>query len=207
VATFGLTGGIGSGKSTVASMLAARGVRIIDADAITRDLQRNGEPGFRAIVERFGETVVGPDGELDRAGLADVVFSDAGAKADLEAIIHPLVGAEIARRLGERQFDELVILDIPLLVETGRDGLDGVIVVDADPGSALHRLVTERGMRAEDVRARMAAQASREERLGRADFVVSNDGSLRALEAEVDRCLAWMRSVAATAAGPAAGDG
>jgi dephospho-CoA kinase len=202
VIVVGLTGGIGSGKSTVSAGLAARGATVIDADAITRAVQRAGEPVFDAIVERFGPAVVGPDGELDRPGLAAVVFSDPEAKKALESIVHPAVGAEIVRQLGDLVgTDTLAILDVPLLVESGRSdellesmGLkrSGMIVVDTSPVVALERLVDQRGMDEADARARMAVQASRDERLARADFVIDNNGSREELEEAIDRCWAWL---------------
>ena len=206
----GLTGGIGSGKSTVSSALADRGAVVIDADAITRELQSPGQPVLAAIVERFGDAVLLPDGTLDRQGLADVVFADPEALADLNAIVHPAVGAEIARRLEvATAAGGVVVLDVPLLVETGRDGLDGIVVVDTDPEVALGRLVEHRGLRPDDARARMARQASREERRAVADHVVANDGSLEDLAREVARCWDWLegRLAAKAAAEAAVGDG
>jgi dephospho-CoA kinase len=186
VLLIGLTGGIGSGKSTVSALFAARGAVVIDADAITRELQRPGAPVFRAMVERFGEGIVGPDGTLDRQAVADIVFSDPEALADLNAIVHPEVGAEIARRLeAEATTDHVVVLDVPLLVESGRSDLASLVVVDVDPEVAVRRLVDQRGMREDDARARMARQVSREDRLRRADHVLDNSGSLDDLEAQV----------------------
>jgi dephospho-CoA kinase len=189
----GLTGGIGSGKSSVSSLLAAKGAVVIDADAITRELQEPGTPVFEAMVERFGQDIVGADGALDRPAVADIVFADPEALADLNAIVHPAVGAEIARRL-EREVDtdHVVILDVPLLVESGRDDLVGLVVVDTDPEVAVQRLVAQRGFREEDARARIARQASREERLARAGFVVDNNGDRTALEQNVDDCWEWI---------------
>ena len=190
----GLTGGIGSGKSTVSSLLAARGAVVVDADAITRDLQRAGGPVFDAMVERFGTGIVGDDGELDRQRVANLVFSDPEALADLNAIVHPAVGAEIAQRLEhEAANDDVVVLDVPLLVESGRDDLALLVVVDVDPEVAVHRLVAHRGMREDDVRARMARQASREERAARADHLIDNSGTLATLEAQVEDL--WQRLV------------
>ena len=158
----GLTGGIGSGKSTVSALLARRGAVIIDADAITRELQQPGTPVLAAMVERFGSGILAADGTLDRQAVADIVFADAAALADLNKIVHPAVGAEIADRLrAEAGTDHLVVLDVPLLVESGRDDLAGLVVVDVDPEVAVRRLVAQRGMREDDVRARMARQASR----------------------------------------------
>lgn len=182
----GLTGGIGSGKSTVSALLAERGAVVVDADAIVREVQAPGTPVLEAIVERFGSAILGEDGALDRQALADVVFTDAEALTDLNAIVHPAVGAEIARRLEEAAgTDRIVILDVPLLVESGRDDMAGLIVVDVDPEVAVRRVVEQRGMREDDVRARMARQASREDRLARATIVIDNSGSRAELEARV----------------------
>ncbi|MEX2293200.1 MAG: dephospho-CoA kinase [Acidimicrobiales bacterium] len=191
----GLTGGIGSGKSTVSALLARLGAVVIDADGITRDLQKPGTPVFEQMVDRFGEVIVAPDGALDRQAVATIVFSDAAALADLGRIVHPPVGAEIARRIEqEAATDHLVILDVPLLVESGRDDMSGLVVVDLDPEIAVRRLVERRGMREDDVRARMAAQASRADRLARADIVIDNSGSIEDLEAAV--MAAWPQIVA-----------
>jgi dephospho-CoA kinase len=195
VLLIGLTGGIGSGKSTVSALLARRGAEIIDADAITRELQQPGTPVFQAMVERFGTAIVAPDGNLDRQAVADIVFTDSDALADLNRIVHPAVGAEIARRLEEEAAtDHLVVLDVPLLVESGRDDMAGVVVVDVDTEVAVRRLVEHRGMREDDVRARIGRQASREDRLARAAVVIDNSGSLEDLEAAVDA--AWPQLVA-----------
>ncbi|HYI63172.1 MAG TPA: dephospho-CoA kinase [Acidimicrobiales bacterium] len=199
----GLTGGIGSGKSTVSSLLAARGATVIDADAITRELQAPGQPVLAAIAARFGPIVVAEDGSLDRQALADLVFAPDGAEAlaDLNALVHPAVGAEIARRLEEAaRGDDVVVLDVPLLVESGRDDLAALVVVDVDPEVAVARLVEQRGMREADARARMARQASREERRARADLVVDNSGDRAALEAQVEAL--WPRLLALPPAGP-----
>jgi dephospho-CoA kinase len=193
----GLTGGIGAGKSTVSALLAEKGAVIVDADAITRQLQRPGEPVFAAMVERFGAGIVAADGTLDRQAVADLVFSDSQALADLNAIVHPAVGAEIARRLGEEaETDHLVILDVPLMVEGGRTGFVGLIVVDVDPEIAVQRLVDQRGMREDDARARMARQASREERLAKADRVIDNSGTLDDLRRQVDEAWTWILGLA-----------
>jgi dephospho-CoA kinase len=187
VLLIGLTGGIGSGKSTVSALLSARGAVVIDADAITREVQQPGTPVLEAMVERFGPEILAPDGTLDRQAVADIVFADAQALADLGAIVHPAVGAEIARRLGEEAgTDHVVVLDVPLLVESGRDDLAALVVVDVDPEVALQRLVAQRGMREDDARARMARQASREDRLAKADVVVDNSGTRDDLAAAVD---------------------
>lgn len=191
----GLTGGIGSGKSTVSGLLAARGAVVVDADAITRELQAPGQPVLAAIVERFGTEVLTPEGTLDRQALADVVFSDDDALADLNALVHPAVGEEIARRLeAEVGTDHVVVLDVPLLVESGRSDMAALVVVDVDPKVAVARLVDQRGMGADDARARMARQVTREERRARADLVIDNSGDRRALEARVDEV--WQELVA-----------
>jgi dephospho-CoA kinase len=192
----GLTGGIGSGKSTVSALLAARGAVIVDADQITRQLQEPGQPVLAAIVERFGEGVLLPDGTLDRAALAAIVFADADALEALNKIVHPAVGAEIARRIeAERETDHVVVLDIPLLAENPRDGLAATIVVDTPVEVAVSRLVGQRGMSDEDARARVSRQATREARLARADRVLDNRGTLADLERQVDDVWAWLRAL------------
>jgi dephospho-CoA kinase len=194
----GLTGGIGSGKSTVSALLAGRGAVVVDADAIVREVQGPGTPVFAAIVERFGEGVVGADGALDRAAVADIVFNDPEALAALNAIVHPAVGAEIARRLADlaATADEVVVLDVPLLVESSRAyPVAGLLVVDVDPEVAVARLVEHRGMREADVRARMARQASRDERRARADRIIDNSGTPADLEHQVDEAWAWIRTL------------
>ena len=191
----GLTGGIGSGKSTVSACLAAKGAVIIDADAITRELQQPGTEVLAAMVERFGEQILTPDGALDRRAMADLVFNDPAALKDLGAIVHPAVGVEIARRLeAELDTDHLVVLDVPLLVESGRDDMAALLVVDVDPEVAVVRLVEHRGMREADVRARMARQVSREERLAKADLVIDNSGTPADLERRIDEL--WPRLLA-----------
>ena len=190
-----LTGGIGSGKSTVSGLLAEKGAVIIDADAITRELQQPGTPVFDAIVERFGDAVVAADGTLDRPALASVVFGDEQARKDLEGIVWPAVGAEMARRLAElADTDAVVLYDVPLLVESGRAGFGGVIVVDVDPELAVERLVRQRGMSEDDARARIANQASREERRALADVVIDNSGSPDDLRRRVDEVWEWIRA-------------
>lgn len=200
----GLTGGIGSGKSTVSQMLADRGAIIIDGDAIARALQRSGTAVFAAMVERFGD-VVAADGELDRAKIASLVFSDAQALADLNKIVHPAIGVEMMRRISElRDTDAIAVLDFPLLAESPRKGLSGVIVVDVDPEIALQRVVRDRGMKASDVQARIDKQASREARLAIADRVLDNSGSREDLVKQVDAVWEWMRVL--PNAGPDAGE-
>ena len=191
----GLTGGIGSGKSTVSRLLDERGAVIIDADGIVHELQAPGQPVFEAMVAEFGSSIVLPDGALDRQAVADLVFSDADALKALNAIVHPAVGAAIAERMQHQaETDNLVILDVPLLVESGRDDMGGLLVVDVDPEVAVQRVVDQRGMREEDVRARIAKQVSREERLAKADHVIDNSGTPADLEREVDRAWDWITS-------------
>jgi len=188
----GLTGGIGAGKSTVSRLLAEHGAVILDADAYAREVVEPGGTAYQGVVDRFGEDVLLPDGHIDRPALAAIVFSDADALADLNAIVHPAVGAVIAERLSEESAtDHVVILDVPLLVESGRSNTAGTIVVDCPPEEALRRAVA-RGLPEDDVRRRMANQVSREERLAKADFVVDNSGPESALPAEVDKAWTWI---------------
>jgi dephospho-CoA kinase len=196
VLLIGLTGGIGSGKSTVSSLLAANGAVILDADAITRSLQVPGTAVFDAMVERFGPGIIAEDGSLDRAAVAAIVFADEQAKRDLEGIVHPAVGAEMLTRLQAlADVDTVVIYDVPLLVESGRKGYAAVIVVDIDPELAVARLVEHRGMAEADARARIANQAAREERLAVADLVIDNSGTRAQLQKQVDEAWAWIRTL------------
>lgn len=191
----GLTGGIGSGKSSVAERLVARGAVLLDADAIVRELQEPGQPVLAAMVERFGDGILTAEGRLDRQAVADLVFSDEAARTDLNGIVHPMVNAEMARRMGELAgTDRVVVLDIPLLTER-RPGMGHVIVVDAPVDVAVARLVQHRGFGEADARARVAAQISREERCALADFVIDNGGDLAQLDAEVERCWAWLEGL------------
>lgn len=192
---FGLTGGIGSGKSTVSALLAEKGAVVIDADAIVHEVQAAGGSAFQPIVDHFGAGIVGPDGELDRPAIAAIVFNDPEQLAALNAIVHPIVGASIAERMAaEAETDHVVILDVPLLVESGRSDMAGVIVVDAPVEVAVQRAVARGGVEA-DVRARIARQASREERLAKADVVIDNSGSLDDLRRQVDDAWAWIQSL------------
>ena len=151
---------------------------IIDADGIVHELQAPGQPVFEAMVAEFGPSIVPADGSLDRPAVADLVFNDADALKALNAIVHPAVGAEIAERMQrEAETDDVVILDVPLLVESGRDDMGGLVVVDVDPEVAVAAGVDQRGMREEDVRARIAKQVSREDRLAKADHVIDNSGT------------------------------
>ena len=192
VLVVGLTGGIGSGKSTVSALLAERGAVIVDADVIAREVVAPGGPAYQGVVDRFGAGILLPDGTIDRPALAEIVFRNPDALTDLNRLTHPAVGAEITQRLATHAAsDAVVVLDVPLLVESGRDNVAAVIVVDCPEDVALDRLVRVRGMDADDARRRMAAQASRAERLARADIVIDNGGDLAALEAQVDD--AWAR--------------
>jgi dephospho-CoA kinase len=194
VLSIGLTGGIGSGKSTVSALLAARGAVVVDADRIAREVVEPGTPGLAAVVDAFGPGVVGPDGALDRPALAAVVFADPAARARLDAIVHPLVRARAAALAAEAPVDAVVVHDVPLLVETGRwEPYDLVLVVQADPETRVARLV-RRGLAEADARARMAAQATDEQRRAVADVVLDNSGSQEELAAQVERF--WAERVA-----------
>jgi dephospho-CoA kinase len=192
----GLTGGIGSGKTMVSSMLSERGAIIIDADAVVRELQAPGQPLLTEIASEFGDAVIASDGSLDRGALANIAFNDKEALARLNKIVHPAVGREMDRRLEEqRATDNVVILDIPLLAENPRKGLCGVIVVDVPVEIAVSRLVEFRNMDESDARARIAHQASRETRLAIADRVIDNSGDLVELARKVDEVWAWARAL------------
>ncbi|MFE0476616.1 dephospho-CoA kinase [Streptomyces sp. NPDC058947] len=182
----GLTGGIGAGKSEVSRLLVACGAVLIDADRIAREVVAPGTPGLAAVVEAFGEEILTEDGSLDRPRLGSIVFADPAKLAALNAIVHPLVGAR-SRELEEAAAEDAVVVhDVPLLTENGLAPLyDLVIVVDASPETQLDRLVRRRGMTEEDARARMAAQASREQRRAIADLVIDNDVPLEELERRV----------------------
>jgi dephospho-CoA kinase len=183
----GLTGGIGSGKSEVSRRLAERGAVVIDADVAAREVVVPGSPGLARIAEAFGVGVLRPDGSLNRERLGEIVFSDPGLRAKLNEIVHPLVrewmqAAEEAAVRAAAPPGPVVVHDVPLLAESrGRAGFDVVIVVDVPPEAQAERLVRLRGMPAEQARARMAAQASREQRLALADIVIDNSGSLEDL--------------------------
>jgi dephospho-CoA kinase len=187
----GLTGGVGSGKSTVSALLAERGAVIIDADAIAREVVEPGTPGFDAVVRAFGPSIVAADGALDRPALAAIVFADESKRAVLNAIVHPLVGQRTAELSVAAPREAVVVYDIPLLVESDMAaGFDLVVVVQASVEVRLLRL-RERGMAETDARERMAAQASDEQRRAVADVVIENDGSLADLAAQVDAL--WAR--------------
>lgn len=203
----GLTGGIGSGKSTVARMLAERGALVIDADEAARQVVEPGTPGFDAVVQRFGPEVVGPDGSLDRTRVAEIVFADEEARQALNDITHPLVGEEMMRRVAEAPDDGIVVMDIPLLAEGGKDRASAypvVIVVEAPPDVRLDRLAA-RGMDRADAEARMARQASDDERRAIATHVVDNSGDLAALERRIDDVWADLRRLRDTNSSAASG--
>ena len=201
----GLTGGIGSGKSTVAELLAERGAVIVDADRVARQVVEPGTPAHAALVERFGAGIVDADGRIDRPALAAAAFGDPAALADLNAITHPAIGIEMVRQRDEHAgTDRVVVMDIPLLTEAHREllSLATVIVVDTPPETALSRLVELRGMERADAEARMAAQVDRATRLSVADLVVDNSGDRSHLVGEVDRVWAAISELARTAPPP-----
>jgi dephospho-CoA kinase len=190
----GLTGGIGSGKSEVARLLADRGAVVIDADALAREVVAPGTPGLARVAAEFGPQVLGPDGALDRARLAAVVFADEAARNRLNRIVHPLIAARTAERLAGLPPGTVVVHDVPLLVENNlAAGYDLVLVVQAPPQVRVERL-RARGMSGADARARMSAQASDDQRRAVADVVIENSGDLAALAAAVDRV--WREHVA-----------
>ncbi|GLV82646.1 dephospho-CoA kinase [Streptomyces lavendulae subsp. lavendulae] len=182
----GLTGGIGAGKSEVSRLLAGYGAVVVDADRIAREVVEPGTPGLAAVVRAFGDSVLTADGSLDRPALGAVVFADQERLRTLNAIVHPLVGARSAELERAAGPDAIVVHDVPLLAENGLAPLyDLVVVVDAAPATQLARLTALRGMTEDEARARMAAQATREQRLAVATLVIDNDGPLEALEPQV----------------------
>ena len=192
----GLTGGIGCGKSEVSRLLEKRGAVIVDADLIVRELQQPGGEIFLRMVEMFGEKVVATDGSLNRAAVANEVFKDADLLKKLNSLIHPVVRRVMNERVeSHRATDNIVILDIPLLVENPREGLDGVLVVDLDPQTAIERIVSQRNMSIDDAKARVSAQSTREQRLAIADHVVDNSGDRDALAIQVDVAWSWITSL------------
>jgi dephospho-CoA kinase len=199
VVTIGLTGGIGSGKSEVARRFAALGAVVVDSDAIAREVVEPGTEGFDAVVAEFGPGVVAPDGGLDREGIGRLVFADPEARRRLNAIVHPRVGEQVLRRIaaaGEADPAAVVINDVPLLVESGlADRYDAVVVVDAPETLQLQRLTGQRGMAESDARARISVQATREQRLAIASFVIDNSGSLETLQEQVEQVWSALRSL------------
>jgi dephospho-CoA kinase len=190
----GLTGGIGSGKSEVARRLAAHGAAVIDADLIAREVVAPGTPGLAEVAEAFGPGILGPDGSLDRDRLGEVVFADPALLAKLNSIVHPRVRDRMLALEQAVPAGAIVVQDVPLLAENGLSGLyDVVVVVDATPRVQAERLVRERGMTRQQAAARMAAQASREERLAIATIVIDNSGSLAELDRVVGELWAELR--------------
>jgi len=198
VVAIGLTGGIGSGKSTVAALLARRGARLVDADAIAHAVIAPGTPGHAAVIGRFGETVLAADGSIDRRALAEIIFADPAARCDLEAIVHPLVAAVVRREIASGDAGQVVVCELPLLAETGarsRWGLDAVLVVDAPEELVIERLCRDRQMDEADSRARIAAQADRSARLALADYVIDNAGTLGELNEMVGGAWRWIEQL------------
>jgi dephospho-CoA kinase len=188
-----LSGGVGSGKSTVSALLAEHGAVVIDADAIAREVVEPGTPGFAAVVARFGDDIV-RDGRLDRPALAAIVFNDPAALQDLNAIVHPLVGERVAALAAAAPSDATVVYDVPLLAESGAtDRYDAVVMVMAPVEVRLQRLA-ERGMASDEAKARMAAQATDEQRRAIADEIIENAGTRAELAAAVDKL--WGRLLA-----------
>jgi len=193
----GLTGGVASGKSTVAAMLEDLGAVVIDADAIAREVVAKGTPGLAAVIEEFGEEFLGPDGELDRPAMGRLVFSDEPARRRLEAIVHPLVHERIVALEEQTQLDAVVVHDLPLLAESGRAGtFEAVIVVDAPPALQVERMTRDRGWTSEDAESRIAAQATREHRLSIATHVIENTGTRKDLRRRVAEVFADVVSAA-----------
>ncbi|RST02893.1 dephospho-CoA kinase [Streptomyces sp. WAC05374] len=190
----GLTGGIGAGKSEVSRLLSSYGAVIVDADKIAREVVEPGTPGLAAVVAAFGPEILTAEGTLDRPRLGSIVFADPERLATLNGIVHPLVGARSAELEAAAGPDAVVVHDVPLLTENGLAPLyDLVVVVDASPGTQLDRLVRLRGMTEDEARARMAAQATRDQRRAVADLIIDNDGPLEKLEPQVRTV--WARSV------------
>jgi dephospho-CoA kinase len=194
----GLTGGIGSGKSAVAERLAARGAVLLDGDKAARAIVEPGTPGLALIADAFGPGVLQPDGSLDRGGLAKIVFADSGALATLNAITHPLIHEHMKTAeeaaVAERGPDVVVVHDVPLLAEGQRAAdFSLVIVVDVPPELQVTRLAG-RGLPEDQARARMAAQATREDRLAVADIVIDNSGTREDLDRRVDEVWAGLRA-------------
>ncbi|QDY76240.1 dephospho-CoA kinase [Streptomyces qinzhouensis] len=198
----GLTGGIGAGKSEVGRLLESYGALRIDADRIAREVVEPGTEGLAAVVAEFGSGILGPDGTLDRPKLGAVVFADPDRLAALNAIVHPLVAARSKELAEAAPADAVVVHEVPLLTENGlAPRYDLVVVVDADPATQLDRLVRLRGMTEADARARMAAQATREERRAVADLIIDNDGPRDGLEPRVREVWAELTRRAAAVSG------
>ena len=192
----GLTGGIGCGKSEVSRLLERHGAVIVDADLIVRELQQPGAEIFRRMVEMFGDKVLAADGSLDRAAVANEVFKDTEILGKLNLLIHPVVRRVMNERVENyRGTDKVVVLDIPLLVENPREGLDGILVVDLDPQIAIERIVDQRKMSIDDAKARVSRQSTREQRLAIANHVIDNSGDRDALAKKVETAWSWISSL------------
>lgn len=201
--TVGLTGGIGSGKSSVSALLAARGAVVVDADLIARQVLARGTPGLAAVLAAFGPQVLRPDGELDREALGRTVFADGTQLARLNALVHPLVAEETTRQTAAAAGAAVIVFDVPLLVENGlQSRYDVVVVVAAQPETQVRRLVTQRGMTEPDARARIAAQLPLADKLAVATYVIDNDGPLSGLEPQVDAIWSALQSAPAGALAP-----
>lgn len=196
----GLTGGIGSGKSTVTGLLLARGIPVVDADQIARDIVEPGQPALEELAEAFGPDIIRADGSLDRAGLAAKAFVDAEHTALLNSITHPRIAEETARRFAaaEAAGEAAIVYDMPLLVDKGLDrGMDLVVVVDVDVDERVRRLVDKRGLDEADVRRRISAQVPDDIRRAAADVLIDNNGPIEALAPQVDELVEEIRRRAA----------
>ena len=190
----GLTGGIGSGKSTVAAGLSERGAAVVDADAISRQIMEPGGEAYGPVVDHFGPSIVGPDGRIDRPAVAALVFNNPDALKELNDLTHPVIGRVMAEKMAEAASSRIVVLDIPLLSIATKDrfSFGAIVVVDTPEDLAVQRLVAYRGFTEEDARARIAAQMGRAERRVLADLVIDNSGDRAALEGEVERAWVWL---------------
>ncbi len=198
----GLTGGVASGKSTVAAMLIELGAVVIDADVLAREVVERETPGLAAVVAEFGVGVLTADGDLDRAAMGRLVFADAAARGRLEAIVHPLVLERMAALEAAADTSDLIVHDIPLLAEGGRaDTFDAVVVVDSAPELQVARMIADRGWTREDAEARIAAQATREQRLAIATHVIDNAGTLEELRERVVAVLVALRDQPGSSSG------
>ena len=192
----GLTGGIGSGKSTAAAGFVKHGAALIDADQIVRDLQRPGEKVFEEMLSKWGSDILTSDGQLDRQLVANIVFSNPEELTALNQIVHPAVREEMTiRRRIHLDTDNTVILEIPLLVESGYRNFDAIVVVDVDTDIAIERLVKYRSFEEEDARKRIEKQVSRDSRTEIADYVIKNNSSIEVFEEEINKCWEWIKSI------------
>tara|TARA_Y100000748_G_scaffold270692_1_gene243527 strand:- start:222 stop:854 length:633 start_codon:yes stop_codon:yes gene_type:complete len=205
VVEIAITGGIGSGKTTVAKLIVSRGAVLVDADEIVKDLQRPGGKVFNSIVEIYGNEILLGDGELDRQKIAEIVFNDEGELSKLNDIVHPAVGEEMGiRRKQAIKGGSVVLVDIPLMItpegELGREEyklFDGIIVVDCKIETAVLRLVQQRGFDEKDARARIAKQATPKQRREFADFLIDNNGAEESLSKQIEKCWEWVHSLSA----------